>query len=88
MGPRYVILVTKNEAKNEAGCYQNSNPSHFNLAAWLCLAAILYLLVGAMGHCHLKLHRWDEPIEPSFDQSLLKLFPICNNILVAVSSYP
>ena len=23
MGPRYMISVTKNEAKNEAGCYQN-----------------------------------------------------------------
>ena len=32
MGPRYVISVTKNEAKNEAGFYQNRIASHFNLA--------------------------------------------------------
>ena len=30
MGPRYVILVTKNEAKNESGCYQNRITSYFN----------------------------------------------------------
>ena len=40
MGPRYVISVTKNEARNEAGCYQNRIASHFNLAAGLCRAAI------------------------------------------------
>ena len=34
-GPRYVILVTKNEAKNEAGCHQNRISSHFN-----CLSGI------------------------------------------------
>ena len=30
LGLSYVILVTKNEAKNEAGCYQNSITSHLN----------------------------------------------------------
>ena len=35
MGQRYVILVTKNKAINEAGCYQNSIASHFN-----CLSGI------------------------------------------------
>ena len=35
MGPRYVILVTKNEAKNEAGCYQNRIASYFK-----CLSGI------------------------------------------------
>ena len=30
IGARYVILVTNNEAKNEAGCYQNCITSHFN----------------------------------------------------------
>ena len=30
MGPRYVISVTKNEVKNEFGCYQNRIDSHFN----------------------------------------------------------
>ena len=33
MGQRYVISVTKTEVKNEAGCYQNSTSSHFNLSA-------------------------------------------------------
>ena len=33
MGQRYVISVTKNEAKNEAGCYQNRIASHFNRSA-------------------------------------------------------
>ena len=33
MGPRYVISVTKNEARNEAGCYQNRIASHFNRSA-------------------------------------------------------
>ena len=33
MGLRYVISVTKNEAKNEAGCYQNRIASHFNRSA-------------------------------------------------------
>ena len=33
MGPRYVISVTKNEAKNEAGCYRNRIASHFNRSA-------------------------------------------------------
>ena len=40
MGLRYMISVTQNEAKNEAGCYQNHIASHFNLAAGLCLAVI------------------------------------------------
>ena len=40
MGPRYVISVTKNEVRNEVGCYQNHIASHFNLAAGLCQAAI------------------------------------------------
>ena len=43
MGQRYVISVTKNEERNEAGCYQNHIASHFDLAAWLCRAAILQL---------------------------------------------
>ena len=33
MGQRNVISVTKNEAKNEAGCYQNRIASHFNRSA-------------------------------------------------------
>ena len=35
IGPRYVISVTKNKVKNEAGCYQNRIASHFN-----CLSGI------------------------------------------------
>ena len=63
MGPRYVILVTKNEAKNEAGCYQNRIASYFNCLSGfascnLVILKITYVLRLLFGNGSRKMDFW------------------------------